>query len=108
MNVKRTLWQAAAAGAKPAAGPLRVAAVWGKQVARRKRLLQPGRQRIRDRLHQRMGGAGLSVDQPADRGPRHAHIGGKSGTSLEAVAADMDHHCLDPVMESWPGWSVAF
>lgn len=107
MNVERTFRQAAAAEAKSAARPLRVAAVWGKQVAGRKRLLQPDRKRICDRLHKRMGGTGLAVDQPADRGPGHADIGGEAGASLEAVAADVDHDRLHPVMKSWPGWTVA-
>lgn len=108
MNIKRTFRQAAIAQAEPAAGPLRVATVRGKQVAWYKRLLKPGRQGIRHCLHERMEGTGLSVDEPADCGPRHADIGSEAGAALEAVAADVDHDCLDPIMKPGPGWRVAF
>ena len=102
MSIEGCFRQAACAPAQPAAGTLVVTAITRKQVAWDERLLEVDCQGVRHCLDKRMGGTSLAVDHAANGGPGHAGVCRKPGTSLKAVAIDMDHHSLNPVVQAWP------
>jgi len=105
--IKGGFGEAAPTAAQKAAGALRVASIRGEQVAGQQRPAQVAREGIGNGLNQGVGRAGLSVDEAADGRAGDADIGGEASTSLEAVAAGVDHDDVDAVVEPgpWPAFS---